>query len=765
MNSNNKKYDVIVIGSGLGGLTTAALLAKASKKRVLVLERHYEPGGLTHEFKRGHYSWDVGLHYVGNLRKRLLDFIGWKLFAFITNGKLKWNKMPDVFDKFVFPEDNIEIKGGVRKYRKELQKKFPDNKREINRYIKDIHKVRIWVLCHFYKKFLHFPFTLPFFLLEKFNKKKALMTTKEYLDKYITNDKLKVVLSARWGNYGLAPEESAFAVHSVIEHHYYMGAMFPEGGAEKIATYMEEVIEQSGGNILTNREAVSLIMEDKKVVGVKVKKLTAKEPEFEEYYASKVVSSVGVEKTFFGLVPADIELPIKEKLRDFHNGYSGLNLYLGLKDSPEKLGIKGENIWIFDNYDINSYKTEAEAIMNGKPTTCFVSFPSLKSGSKGGHTADIVVIFPYKKVKGWTETFWKERPPEYQAFKDKLTEGLLDLIEKYIPGFKDMVVYKELATPLTFEHFTGKKNGLFYGLPATPERYKIDDIKVKTGLDGLYLTGTDLISDGITSALFSGLATASYLTGPFGIFTVVQKAFMFRGEKKVPLIDKTILNHTDSLVKVKGLLIDKKEVKKDLFELTYRFDTNIDILPGQHIKLLVADGEWRAYSTATVEGNRLSIIVDSRFKGFGSEYAKTVKVDSYSIFRLPLTDMIYHETDKKLMFIATGTGIVPFIHIMDELKQMNKKHKITVVFGCMEESDNFVDQYIDRYSDDLDITRVICVENAPDGSSCHKGRVTDIINNMDEDINNYEYYICGHPHMTQAVVRLLKEKKAEKVYW
>jgi phytoene dehydrogenase-like protein len=105
----SNKYDVIVIGSGLSGLVTAGLLTKFNKKKVLVLERHYEMGGQTHEFKRGSFSWDIGLHYVGNLKKRLIDNTGNILLDYLTDAKLKWNKMPKVFEKLIFPDFKIDI--------------------------------------------------------------------------------------------------------------------------------------------------------------------------------------------------------------------------------------------------------------------------------------------------------------------------------------------------------------------------------------------------------------------------------------------------------------------------------------------------------------------------------------------------------------------------------------------------------------------------------------------------------------------------------
>jgi all-trans-retinol 13,14-reductase len=91
-------WDAIVIGSGIGGLATAALLSRFAHKKVLVLERHYTAGGYTHVFQRKGYDWDVGLHYIGQVRKESSQ--ARKAFDLITNGQLQWSSMPDVYDRF-----------------------------------------------------------------------------------------------------------------------------------------------------------------------------------------------------------------------------------------------------------------------------------------------------------------------------------------------------------------------------------------------------------------------------------------------------------------------------------------------------------------------------------------------------------------------------------------------------------------------------------------------------------------------------------------
>lgn len=771
MEEKNNNFDVIIIGSGLGSLTVASLLSKINKKKVLILEKHYEIGGLTHEFKRGPYSWDVGLHYVGNLENRSLNNLGMKLFNFITDGKLKWNKMPEIFEKILLPDMTLQIKSSLEDYKKTLIEKFPEEKKSICRYLKDVYKVRNWYVLYFLSRFFYFPFKYIFKFLSLFYKKKALITTKEYLDRYIKNEKLKTILISRWGNYGLPPITSSFAIHALVEHHYYSGGMFPKGGAEKIATLIEESLENYGSYILTNHEVTEIIVKNNTATGVKVKDLSKNKEELKKFYAPIIISGAGAQITYLKLLNKDYNLNIQKELKDFYKGYSGINVYLGLKDSPEKLGIKGENYWIVDNYDINIFDKKNLDIINSKPFYCFLSFPSLKSGTKGGYTADIVTIVPYDSFEEWEKSNWKKREIKYYNIKEKIIDSLIDLIEKYIPGFKELIVYKELASPLTFEFFTGRIKGAFYGLPAVPERFKIKDLKVKTPIKNLYLTGTDILSNGILPALMSGMATVSYLNGIFGIIKVMSKVLSYNPQKNIEIKKESII----SINKKYGTLIKKNFISENIVELVYEFKEKLNFIPGQHIKLKVDVAEWRAYSVAKVNENQLTLVIDTRPGGYGSNYAKNTPIGTTSVFRLPLTDMVFNLTDRKIMFITTGTGLIPFLHIIDEMKKNNLNNKIIIIFGCLTENDNFIEKYIQSYVQNMHVDIKIYIEKplsiiTLNNKNIFKGRVTDfIIDNFVKEkkynVNEFDFYICGHPNMTNTVTKLLRELKANRIYY
>ena len=127
-----EKYDAIIIGSGMGSLTSAAILAKEGQK-VLVLERHYTAGGFTHIFKRKGFEWDVGIHYIGEVQKE--TSVIKKLFDYISDSQIKWADMGDVYDKIVIGGKEYDFVKGVQNFKDKMLSYFPDEKKAIYNYV------------------------------------------------------------------------------------------------------------------------------------------------------------------------------------------------------------------------------------------------------------------------------------------------------------------------------------------------------------------------------------------------------------------------------------------------------------------------------------------------------------------------------------------------------------------------------------------------------------------------------------------------------
>ena len=512
------KFDAIVIGSGIGGLTSAVLLTKIYKKKVLVLEQHFKAGGQTHEFMRvkngKKYFWDVGVHYIGGMNDGNKFR---KIFDFITNNKLKWNKMPHFFEHFIYPDFNFKQPSNPKEFKKDLIKMFPAEEYGIHQYFKDIRKVSGWFQKDIASKAM--PSFMSFIIkkLNKKNSKLALSTTKNYLDATFKDEKIKALLTSTWGDIGLPPEKSVFVMHAIVIRSYWNGGYYPVGGASSFAKNMVPIIENGEGEVLTARTVENIIIKNNKAIGVKVKK---GDKEY-EYYADTIISNVGAYNTYCKLIHPNINIPFRNEIKNAVSSLSANTLYLGLKESPEKLGIKGENCWIFTSYDHS--KTFEESKTSEEIHSAFVSFPSLKNPEAKTHTAEIISFSHFENMEKWKDTKWMKRGDAYKLFKEEYSKQLLEFTEKSIPGLIELVDYSELSTPLTLEYFTKWEKGSFYGIPVTPKRYKYKWISPKTPIKNLFLTGSDAATIGVCGAMLGGVLTTAVINGGMSMIKIMKE--------------------------------------------------------------------------------------------------------------------------------------------------------------------------------------------------------------------------------------------------
>jgi all-trans-retinol 13,14-reductase len=254
-----ENYDTIVIGSGIGGLTTAAFLAKEGKK-VLVLERHYTAGGFTHIFKRKGYEWDVGIHYIGEVQRPNSAIR--KMFDYITDGNLHWADMGRVYDRIIIGKKEYEFVKGVEQFKDQLFTYFPEEKAAITKYVDLVFAV-VKSMGSFYSAKALPPIFSRFFggKMRKKYLHYATKTTHEVLESITQNETLIKVLTGQYGDYGLPPKKSSFAMHAAVVRHYLNGGSFPIGGSSQIVKTIDPVIEKAGGTILINAEVDQILIQ------------------------------------------------------------------------------------------------------------------------------------------------------------------------------------------------------------------------------------------------------------------------------------------------------------------------------------------------------------------------------------------------------------------------------------------------------------------------------------------------------------------------
>jgi all-trans-retinol 13,14-reductase len=519
--SSQPGYDAIVIGSGMGGLAFASIMAKLRKWRVLVLERHFKIGGFTHTFTRpGGWSWDVGLHYVGGMGEGMN---GRRLFDFITEGRVKWNPLPDVYDVFVYPNLQVRVCKGEANFRSALIDAFPNERSNIEQYFRDLRSAIGWTNRYFMAKAAPAPFGWLVRAGNRLMADPSQEITEQYLERRFRDPQLRAVVTSQWADYGVPPGRSAFATHAVIASHYLNGAWYPAGGAGEIANATGAVIRAAGGELLPNHEVSRILLEDGRAVGVEVNIRKGKQGTRAEFRAPVVVSDAGAWNTFTRMLPASV-LPFRDQLKSPPEGFEVVELFLGLRRDPREMGFQGENYWIFESFDHDEIYGRRNDLLDGRAAMAYLSFPSLKDPRAQRHTAEIVAPLSYRSLEAHRDEPWRRRSADYESAKERMTRALLDLVERSHPGFGDLVEYSELGTPLTFEHFTAAPSGTIYGYPGTPEKYSKAWLGPRTPIGNLYLTGTDAALLGIMGALMGGVVTASCLLGPFGFFEVMRAA-------------------------------------------------------------------------------------------------------------------------------------------------------------------------------------------------------------------------------------------------
>jgi all-trans-retinol 13,14-reductase len=502
-------WDAIVIGSGIGGLGTAAILAKEGQK-VLVLEQHYTAGGFTHVFKRPGYEWDVGLHYIGEVNRQ--NSMLKRLFDYVTEGELAWEDMGEVYDKICIGDEEFPFHKGTENFKAELKERFrgPEDQRAIDDYV-DL----VWTAAKAGQKFFMEKALPPLVgkvagpLMRRKYMKFARRTTEEVLRELTDNDKLIAVLTGQWGDYGLPPAQGSFAMHALVARHYFGGGAYPVGGSGAILETIAPVIQRSGGQVVTNARVDRIDVVDGEAKGVTM-------ADGRSIEAPIVISDAGFENTWRNLVARDVarEAGVPEQLEHVQPSASHICLYIGLQKTAEELDLPRANYWLYpENIDHEAnLERFAEDPENAPLPVAYISFPSAKDPDwenryPGTATIEIITVAPYEWFEKWEGTRWKKRGDDYDAFKEMLSQRLLRKLYEKEPQVEGEIDHYELSTPLSTKHFANYQSGEIYGLAHTPDRFEQTFLRAHTPVKDLFLTGQDIASCGIGGALSASMIT------------------------------------------------------------------------------------------------------------------------------------------------------------------------------------------------------------------------------------------------------------------
>ena len=470
-----QKYDAIVIGAGLGGLSAATMLAK-NGQRVLLLERHNVPGGYATSFVRGRYEFEIALHELSGIGPpehrgtlyRYLDYLG-------VASKVEFLRLSNLY-RSVFPDLDVTLPAGREAFEDKLCETFPDDAKGIRRFVKRVFNMGRDFSRISRQRGRVNPATVPLRFPHFF---RYLPTTWGHvLNRDVRDPRVRAVLSQYWGYFGMSPSKISFLYFaSGLAAYIRQGPAFPKGRSQMLSNAFISTFEELGGEVRFNCGVERITTNQGRVTGVITE-------EDEEITADWIVSNADPITTCRDMIGADhVPSGFFARLQSSEVAASTVNVYMGVARSNTELGLNEHEIFVSSSYDFDCQYEQMRQLdpPDAIAITCYnVVYPEI---SPPGTSIVVLTALAYG------EPWYAIPPAEYVDTKNRIADGMIRLAERIAPRLREYAEVVEVSTPLTNIRYAGTRGGSIYGFNQPPRDNMVWRMGHRGPLDGLYFVG------------------------------------------------------------------------------------------------------------------------------------------------------------------------------------------------------------------------------------------------------------------------------------
>jgi len=495
------QYDVIIIGTGLGGLTAGAKLSREGY-RVLSIEQHNIPGGCATTFQRKDYTVEVGLHELDGLDDKDVKRHIFKELGVMDH--IDFVKLPE-FYRYVHKDDEFIMPHNREQATHLLIEKFPNDKTAILKFFSIIYGIKREILKYPKNKILKF-LLLPLFpILFPNLVKYAKKGIGEILDLITENEDLKLILMANVAYYHDDPHTLSSVYFSAGQASYFEGGHYIRGGSQKLSDYLASYIQDHGGEVIYRHLVSKIITKNGRATGVEYKKVRGKNAPPLTATARFIIANAAIPNVT-QMLDSESRKLLEEKTSHMMISNSLLTLYLGFNKAPSEFGSRHYSTFIL-NQEINNLHDMTKDLKShdyGKKSFIYVDYSQINSElTKNGKHLMVLATTDY--MHNW-DGLSRE---EYKKKKEEVSQIFIKRLDKVLPGISKVIDYYELATPKTIEKYTLNPGGTAYGYAQTVDQSGNNRIRAKSPVDGLYFAS----AWGFPGGGFSGAIISGYLCG------------------------------------------------------------------------------------------------------------------------------------------------------------------------------------------------------------------------------------------------------------